>query len=186
VREPAKTAAAARSRYIRFLQLPLSCLTKAIWVVGESPEGGDDSSLLASEDPIRLKREDGLSLLFSPSQRFDLIPDEREGFEGEWKARTLAYIYEVRVEGEDEPQLLGWHWHPLETPHRAEPHVHVRVEHESLGVPLPKLHLPAGRVAFEELVLLLIRDLGVRPARDDWEAIIEDTWGRFRAFRTWG
>jgi hypothetical protein len=185
VREPAKSPAAARTRYIRFLQLPLSCLTKTVWVVGDSPDGGDDSSLTPNEYPIRLKRQDGAPVLFSPSQRFEIIPDPREGYEGEWKSQTLAYIYEIRVEGDDEPQLFGWHWHPLETPDRPEPHAHFRLDHASLVVPLPRLHFPTGRVAFESAVVFLINELGVVPARSDWEDIVKDTFARFDKFKTW-
>jgi hypothetical protein len=185
VREPTRTPLEARKRYIRFLQLPLSCLTKAIWVVGSSPDGGEDASLVTSEDAVRLKREGALSPLFlQASQRFELVADHR--FEGEWKSKTLAYIYSVREEQglDNESEILAWHWHPLTTPGRPDPHVHIRSEHAHL-TGLSDLHIPTGRVAFEEVARFLIGDLGCVPARDDWEAVLDDTLGRFRAYRTW-
>lgn len=188
MREPAKTPAAARKRYVRFIQLPLTCLTKAIWVVGPSPEGGDDLSLLLSADPILLRRKDGPRLLFSASQRFELIENPR--YEGEWKASTLAYIYEVKlhpedIESDDDVELIGWHWHPRTTPDRPEPHMHVRTEYAPLDGQLAKVHLPTGRVAFEEVIRFLFCELDVVPERDDWEKVIGETEQRFKEFRTW-
>lgn len=172
MREPAKNPAAAQRRYVRFIQLPLSCLTKAIWVAGPSPEGDEDRSLTTSESPLRLSRVAGPPLLFSPSQRFQIVPDAR--YPGEWKASTLDYIYELSIDAaEVDPgyptDLIGWHWHPKTTPDRPDPHVHVRASHSALGVTLGKLHLPTGRVAFEEIVTFLILELTVVPARNDWD-----------------
>jgi hypothetical protein len=183
VRDPASTPQAAQTRYVRILQKSLSCLTKAIWYVGPSPEGGEDRSLATSESPLCLRTDAGHDLLFSASQRFELVPDHR--YEGEWKSRTLAYVYELKVDREDEPELLGWHWHPLTTPDRLLPHVHVRADYNGLKDHLAKLHLPSGRVSFEEIVRLLIEDLGVEPARNDWDAILSESETRFKAFRTW-
>ena len=41
-------------------------------------------------------------------------------------------------------------------------------------------------MSFEIVVLFLINELLVRAARDDWEAVIEDTLGRFRTYSTVG
>jgi hypothetical protein len=142
---------------LRFLQLALSCVTEAEWVIGPAPHGGADRALVSSEDPIRLRRQRGLStLLFVPSQRFEIVEDDR--YEGEWKVRMLAYIYRVYIDSRwlaERVEVMGWHWHPLRTPDHVEPHVHVRVNHPLLGLALRKLHIPTGRVSFEEVVRFL-------------------------------
>jgi hypothetical protein len=153
-------------------------------VVGDSPDGGDDASLTTSQDFVRLKREGQPALFLEASQRFELVPDHR--FDGEWKSKTLAYIYAVRESDEpgDDAEVISWHWHPLTTPQRPDPHVHVRADHAGLPS-LSGLHIPSGRVAFEEVALFLIADLGCTPVRDDWRDVLEDTLVRFRAYRTW-
>ena len=169
---------------MRFLQLPLSCLGQAVWYHGPSPDGGDDSSLLLNE-VLRLRRANMPPLFFEASQRFKLIADPREGFEGEWKSNTLAYVYAVGTEqGVGGSEILSWHWHPLTTPDRPDPHVHVRADDDALPA-LRDLHIPSGRVAFEEVVLFLIRDLRCVAARDDYEDVLNETLTRFRAYRTW-
>jgi hypothetical protein len=183
VREPAKTPAAAKSRYVRFFQLSLSCLTNAIWYFAERPDGL--TALVASESPIHLRREKGRpGLLLAPSQVFRIIPDDR--YPGEYKASTLAYIYSVHINAPEVEgtEIIAWHWHPLTTPDRVYPHIHVRADHALVG-PLSKLHVPTGRVSFEEVVLFLVDELGVVPARDDWREIVSESFERFKTFRTW-
>jgi hypothetical protein len=188
VREPARTPHAARQRYTRILQESLSCLTKAHWFVGPSPSDDENLSLAVSEDPVRLRRSNGRSRLFlAANQLFTIVPDER--FEGEWKARTLAYVYSVqldpKVSGDGEPEVIAWHWHPPSTPDRPEPHVHVRVDHPQLDVTLSKLHIPTARVSFEEVIRFLIADLHVDAVRGDWKEVVGESETRFKAWRTW-
>jgi hypothetical protein len=59
------------------------------------------------------------------------------------------------------------------------------MDHPFLGVTLARLHIPTGRVAFEEVVRLLITELRVEPNRDDWREILRDSEDRFREYRTW-
>lgn len=184
VRDPARTEHAARQRYTRILQRSLSCLTKSVWYFGTNDEG--KSALAVSSDPITLRRNgDRPRLYLSAGQLFEIIPDPREEFAGEFKSQTLAYIYSLRTTAAAEDELVAWHWHPLTTPERPGPHVHVRVDHPALGHPLPELHIPSGRVSFEDIVVFLVDDLDVRAARNDWREIVNESQERFRRFRTW-
>jgi hypothetical protein len=54
-----------------------------------------------------------------------------------------------------------------------------------LGVSLSKLHIPTGRVSFEEVVRFLVEELRVVPIRADWREIVADSEVRFREYRTW-
>jgi hypothetical protein len=185
VRQPAKTPRAAQRRYVNFLQLSLSCLTKAVWIVAPHPSGrNEERALTLSDDPVRLKCGDDRELQFSASQRFVLIPDER--YEGEWKSRTLDYIYGVSMPGEDgDLELFRWDWHPMTTPAREQPHLHVRGSEPELSIPVERLHVPTGRVAFEEVVRFIILELGADPNREDWKEILAESEARFKKFRTW-
>lgn len=179
-RDRARTEHAARKRYIGVLQRALSCVSRAHWVSG--PAGDGDFLLLVGGGPLELQRDAGQPLRFDPTQRFEVIRDRR--FRGEYKIKTLAYVYRVDLQAADS-EVLSWHWHPLTTANRPNPHIHITADDPGLGVALDKLHVPTGRVSFEEVVRFLIRDLQVQPLRDDHEDILEEAEGRFREFRTW-
>lgn len=186
MREPAKTPAAALDRYLRILQLALSCLTDEAWLFSGKKDG-ELIRLVTDTRSIPLKRNKGpVALELEPSQAFRVIPDER--FKGEYKVKTLAYIYSVRVaarRGKNRRDLVLWHWHPDRTPERSSPHIHVAADHRSSGAVIAKLHIPTGRVAFEEVVRFLVDELKVIPARTDWREVIGDCEARFRKYRTW-
>jgi hypothetical protein len=66
-----------------------------VWVYGETPGGSGDLSLFVGGGPLRLRCAAGADLLLDPSQRFEVIKDGR--FRGEYKVRTLAYVYKLEV-----------------------------------------------------------------------------------------
>jgi hypothetical protein len=188
VRERALTAQAAKERYLRFLQPPLSCIAEKEWVDGPPPRSPAGALALTTRDaPVRLSRRRGLApLLLTATQRFEIAADDR--FEGEWKVRTKAYAYVVSVATRRMPEpveVFAWHWHPVNTPQKVYPHLHVRSEHRLLRLALKNLHIPTGRASLEEVVRLLVDELRVEPARTDWRSLIEETEARFRGYRTW-
>jgi hypothetical protein len=108
-----------------------------------------------------------------------------EGARGPWKVETRAYSYALcGVEG---AELLAYHWHP-ETEEEGrrvrEPHLHVR-DPRAPRWPLRKAHLPTGRVALEDVVVLAI-ELGAKPLRRDWRVVLVRTRAAFHRWRTWG
>jgi hypothetical protein len=182
-RQPAKSAKAAQQRYLDVLQSSLTCLSSsAVWYAAPPLSGrGQGRALAVSQDPIGVKRKKGAAatVLFA-SQRFDI-----QQLDGEWKVKTLEYIYRVATKNEPDGEYIAWHWHPLTTPDRSAPHLHVATKHAVLGAALRKLHVPTGRVSFEEVARFLITDLGVTAARNDWRQVLEDAESRFRTYRTW-
>jgi hypothetical protein len=180
VRVEAKTRAAAKARYVRFLQLSLSCVSKAVWVTGPSPVGGPNKLALTSEPArIRLRRTSGDPLYLTATQNFHFEPDPN--YAGEWKVKTDAYAYHLLISEDEAGQFFSWHWHPDDKPGC---HVHVGPRQGKTRA-LYRLHVPSGRVAFEEVLRFLIDEMDVRPVRQDWEAILSDSQARFEAFRTW-
>lgn len=103
-------------------------------------------------------------------------------YPGEWKVSTDGYAYHVWVPGESDEELFQWHWHPQR--HREDCHLHVAVSNDVLP-DLHKKHIPSHRISFEEVLLFLIREMGVEPIRGDWEGKLADSKARFEAFRTW-
>lgn len=188
MRERAESPKAAQRRYIKFLQPALSCVSDAVWVTS-SPGAARKGLLTTNERPVTLRRRSGLSLVrFQAAQTFEIVEDER--YDGEWKVQTLSYIYGVKVaprrlrDGES-PDVIMWHWHPYRSPEHPEPHVHPPTSHRLFGLNLPDLHVPTGRVSFEDVIRFLISDVRVVPLDDEWPAILGETERRFRQYRTW-
>lgn len=181
MRIPAKSKGAAHKRYIRFLQLSLSCVSRsAHFVTGQRPFGAKEELALTTEpERVRLGREGEAPIFLSAVQEFHFTPDPR--YKGEWKVQTDAYVYHVFL-GEDEAdQLFAWHWHPSIRP-GCHLHVGPRIGRSRA---LYRLHVPTGRVAFEEVLRFLIDEFDIRRARKDWNDILSDSQARFEAFRTW-
>lgn len=178
MREPARTRAAANSRYRKHLQRALSCLdASAQWYT--APTSGETLALLIRPQAVPLRLDGGRRLHFGASQLFRIVDDDR--FPGEFKVSTQAYVYSLTPDAEQRGKLLNWHWHPQTRP---APHLHVHADAESLPL-LGRLHLPSSRVSFEAVVRFLLTDLGAPPAREDAAAVLDDTEGRFVRYRTW-
>jgi hypothetical protein len=181
VRIPAKSRKAAHRRYVRFLQLSLSCVSgRAHFATGPRPYGKkDDLALTTIPERIRLARQSKPPIFLSAAQEFHFVRDPRHS--GEWKVQTDAYIYHLFMSDEDVDQLFARHWHPS-----IRPGCHLHVGPRSgRGRALYRLHVPMGRVAFEEVLRFLIDEFEVRPARKDWGSILSESQARFEAFRTW-
>ena len=92
-----------------------------------------------------------------------------------YKVSTRGYIYEVH---DKKGEVVSFHYHPESGIDFC--HLHLRGVPQFRGV-----HFPTGRVAIEEVVLMLIRDFDVRPRRLDYGEVIERNLEIFRRWRTW-
>lgn len=179
VRVPANSESAARNRYRHFLQRSLSCVSKAVLRPAQPDLSRDSWLLVCPTDPIQFKTKSGLNLLFSFEQGFHhgAHPD----YPGEYKIFTDFYIYRVRFSEKPEDALFAWHWHPTARP---ECHIHIGAPHAT-ATDLHRKHVPAGRVAFEEILLFLIREMDVVPLKESWQDDLGDSLTRFEIFRSW-
>lgn len=89
-----------------------------------------------------------------------------------WTARVVAYFY---VLAQDNSELLSFHWHPRGPSSVRTPHLHVGAEVRVGERWLPKVHIPTGVVALQDVLVLAIEELGVQPIRDDWRVVIDRT-----------
>lgn len=176
-RIPARTDSAARSRYKRFLQLSLSAVDgHAQWITAPVPGKPAEHNAITKPDWLCFEGADEI-LELRATQRFCYVDDPKHP--GERKVQTADYGYTIRdAEGRE---LFSWQWHPS-LGEFDMPHIHI-----GRGVPgdWGKLHVPTGRVAFEDVLLFLIRDYGVRPVREDGREVITESLRRFRSFRSW-
>ncbi len=91
---------------------------------------------------------------------------------------SLGFIYSL--ETVERREVLIYQWSPEGTGRTTRPHLHVgrRLLRESIevgdrSVRLPKLHVPTGRVAIEDVVRFAIAELGVTPRRVDWKEVLD-------------
>ncbi len=96
---------------------------------------------------------------------------------------TVAYTYTLTVEGAEE-RLLRWeyvHQPPADARwcrHHLQGNVPLQVGRWALS--LNDLHTPTGYVTIEEILRFCIVDLGVQPRGEDWHAVLETSYRRFK------
>lgn len=111
MREPARNEREALKRYKGVLQRSLGCVTPAVWIAGEVPSERGTFFLQPSELPLRLTTDQGHYVYLWAIQRFTYEKSRR--FLGEWKVKTLQYIYTVGGGPTQETDAVAaWHWHP--------------------------------------------------------------------------
>lgn len=116
------------------------------------------------------------------------VPDDHE--QGPFRVLSTRYRYEIfDTEG---TELLLYHWHPDGLSSVTTPHLHAACA-TRISLPSPrtnatrqidagKLHLPTNQVLLEDVIELLIQDLGVDPRpefRDPgsprfWKTVLRD------------
>lgn len=178
-REPAKTDAQARTRFLRPLNGSLSCVAPSShWLT--KPTGDTFSAFVVPDEIVALPTESGECIYLRSTLTFVYIDDER--FPGERKVSTKLYAHTTSEQESLKPGLYSWEWNDAEPQY---PHVHVLrgdTNHPGLG----KFHVPTGRVFFEHVVLFLIRDYGVIPQREDWFDVLSESFRRVSGFSSWG
>lgn len=162
------------------LQRALSCASPSVVNVGGGYYPRNDPHILVLGDggPQRLRESD---LTLSIFQQYHVIPvpDER----GPWKVSIAGYVY--IVEDGNGAEVIGYHWHPFAQGEILAPHLHLGAGSKVGRVELSRAHLPTGRVSVEDLLTTLFRDFAVRPLRDDWPAVLEETRRAFEVWRSW-
>lgn len=99
--------------------------------------------------------------------------------EGRPKVQTTGYVYQVFANNRP---MLQFHYHPSERVKQC----HVHVTARSLDWPnLPKLHIATGRVAFEDVLLMLVEDFRVK-AKPGAKELLRRQREEFEERQTWG
>jgi hypothetical protein len=143
--------------------------------------GGDYTALLNWGNPVDATglpvTIEGL-IAFTVAELESSVPRDRR-----FKVGTKAYYYTVR-RAEDDGEIILFHWHPSGG-HVTYPHVHIgSAELSRNGLLSGKSHMPSGRIAFEQ-VLIMLHDLGAEPGQSDWEAVLDRNLKTFVDWRSW-
>lgn len=173
---------AAKDRWKRILQQSLSCVSTTAHLFTAPPESGPDEhvALGCHDDPVRLRTGSGGTLHIRFSQLGVPAPNPRA--DGERKIKTLKYSYAVMDPNDADHELIAWHWHP----DAGHPLAHMHTE--LVRQPKSKLHIPTGRVSFEDVLIFLINEFDVELAKGKkgtGSAILAKNNGLFVEHRTW-
>lgn len=86
-----------------------------------------------------------------------------------WFVRSVGYSYTIRTSADQE--VLAYHWHPDQTAEMRAHHLHLGPA-SGANLQVRSAHLPTGFISIARIAELLIRDLGVRPRRQDWDEVL--------------
>lgn len=113
-------------------------------------------------------------VLFEALMHYEIVHAETE-----WKISTRSYFYRLVISASE---VFAMHWHPTGESRYVRPHVHLRPAGTTEGT--AKLHMPTGRLSFEEAVEWAI-NCGLPPARDDWRQILDGSKKLHIQHRSW-
>ncbi|HZQ37584.1 MAG TPA: hypothetical protein VFD32_16750 [Dehalococcoidia bacterium] len=146
------------------MQRAVSCVTRAALITSSAGYEGDREvhALTLGAIAVPLSGRNRLGLLVRIC--YQIV--QAEPMAAEWFAAPTGYTRAIEDGGGHE--TVAWHWHPRARGQIEEPHRHLGAG-SGASAELAKRHLPTGRLALSGVVRYLIRDLGVRPLRADWE-----------------
>ena len=72
----------------------------------------------------------------------------------------------------EQREVLLYHWHPRGNSPVATPHLHLEQGAQVGRTEIRDAHLPTGDVSMEAILRVLIEEMGVRPLRPDWDAVL--------------
>jgi len=177
-----RTPREAVDNYVRPLQRAVSCVSDAVvqLLADGRKEGAVRGFVVNQNESFSLAGPQ--RFLLNVSQRYEVV--QATGDKGPWKVSTRGYQYHLVTA--DHTEVLLWHWHPVGFSSYDQPHMHAgRAVLDPGGVLTRKAHLPTGRVAIEEMLLLLISDFQVVPRRSDFSEVLLDNLQAFKRYRTW-
>ncbi|MGI8945053.1 MAG: hypothetical protein ACR2GL_02285 [Thermoleophilaceae bacterium] len=175
-----RTPPEAVAAFVEPLQQSISCVSPAVLQVagGYRPAARPHALVLADGDPQPLRGDASLALRVA--QQYRIVEDTEP--RGPWKVQTAAYSYVVN---RGEQELLAYQWNPAGDGRVTRPHLHVGAAVGELTGDFHRLHLPTGRIALEDVLRLLIEELGVQPLREEWSEVLDAAQSGYERWRTW-
>jgi hypothetical protein len=163
----ASSRAAALSEFRHSLQRAISCVTRAVVHSDRADASSPELQTLtiANGDAVALSGLGELSLALAVYFHM-----ERDRTQGLWMVVVVGYLFSV--EDRSGRFVIAYHWHTTGRSRVAFPHFHLGPAAQ-VGQPhLEGAHFPTGHITANDVVRLLIMDLGVEPLRRDWERVL--------------
>lgn len=146
------------------LQLPLSCITRAV-LQGRAYHPKPDPHAASFPESVAVGRRS--EFMLDVLHLYRLVDGAKN--RGSWRAATVGYFYTLR--DHQGRGVLAYHWHPNGPSPVTHPHLHVGGR--TTPIDLRKAHLPTGQVSLVAVVRMAIAELGVAPLRPDWQAVLD-------------
>lgn len=157
--------------FVAPIQRAISCFFKEqVRPTGYKSDQGIAELVFNNGEPAQFQGNSGLALELA--QQYEIV-HAGDRHLGPYKVSTRAYQYSL-VNADDDSEVYAYHWHP--DSHHTIPHVH--------APPNSKTHLPTGRIAIEQM-LLLAYELGAQPIDPQWRRKIVGALDAFEEHRTW-
>jgi hypothetical protein len=148
------------------LRLAISCVTPSVLVNSSArTQAGTQTLSIAAGRAVPLGGSPRLLLYLSHT----VILAEAANEPRRWSAATAGYVYQFLDEA-NERELLAYHWHARGASPIVWPHLHV--PGPVAPIDLSRAHLPTGPASLPAVLRWAISDLGVRPLRPDWPAVL--------------
>lgn len=141
-------------------------------------QSGQVSIGFAIGQPVALNSRSLGKVYFGFSQALNTVSLSKR----EHRLRTVGYWY--RLQGEPGPKaraLIRWEYEHSDParPKFARHHVQLAAAIDTMD--LNRLHIPSGRVPFEEVIRFLIHDLEIEPLARDWARTLAESERTFYA-----
>jgi hypothetical protein len=147
----------------------MSCITRAALAIRGGYHPGPEHPLtLADAEPVRLAGDARLAL--AVEMRYRIVEDTAAVVSSRWSVVSSMYVHTLY--GPSGDMLLAYHWHPQGRSPIITPHLHLGSGSNANDL-LAGAHLPTGNVTLIDVVRMTVRELGVRPLRRDWAAVLE-------------
>lgn len=166
---PGRTPYLAVDAFLDPLRSALACVAQTKIIVTSSGRREVDQ-----EHWWALPGDDGYIRLGGPGRlqmfarmRYKIITDKRKDY-GPYRVTTRGYMYGLR--SPDNREVLQYHWHPSGQSHEQMPHLHIgSAQIADDAVISESHHLPTGRITFESVIRMAIKEFRVEPLHEDWE-----------------
>lgn len=176
-----RTEAEAVNNFLMPLHKAVDCVTNAVLDVGGGYHSSDKPHMLTFGDGGSVKLSGNPYLRLSIMQWYYVV--EAAGARGPWRVSTASYYYTLH--DSDDAEMISYHWHPESRGGVAYPHLHLGKAAKVGRNDLIDAHIPTGRIAIEDVLRLALTAFGVKPRRDDWQEILDQTQASYEEWRTW-
>lgn len=174
------TPAEAITRYVEGLQRSLDCVTTAVARPQSYHVANEPRALVVNGDRPFPFDDGSIPVSLQIAEQYIFRQDLSAHATMRWRVEIAGYWYYL-LERETEQELISFHWHPRAPDGSSAtmrlPHFHIRSRLLSpLGMQFGNTHLPTGPLPVAAVVWYAITQLGVRPRRKDWLAVLAANW----------
>jgi hypothetical protein len=182
---PGRTPYQAFEAFIDPLKGALACVARAKFLVQSEAKWAVDKehfwALSGDDGYVRLAGPSGLQLL--ARMRFMIIQEKRQEY-GPYRVTTRGYMYGLRTS--DHREVMQYHWHLSVHAHEVNPHLHIGSAQIAEDAVISQgHHLPTGRITFEAVIRMAIREFRVEPLLDAWDDVLTAAETPHILYRSW-